>query len=181
MATYGDNFKRLREARSLSQEAVAARLKYSKERNANVSTIERSTRVPKPNTIRKHAKVLECEPRDLLVQVMTEYDRLRLTAAELAAIEALSDNPPLQSDRQASDTPPLRAKAPHGHPAIPTVGDAPQPDTAALGKFIGSLDPTDTERRVKRLARTRARKSHRKVAPPPAKESGRSKRRSGRR
>ena len=89
LMSYGEQFRRLRERRGLTQEAVAAALKYK--RAAPVSLIERkSTKVPRPKTIKKHALALACEPWELLAGVPTEYDWLRtprpLTTGEMGIL-----------------------------------------------------------------------------------------------
>lgn len=76
---YGKNFARLRKRAGLSQEAVAAKLGYANDRNANVSSIETGNRrsLPRPKTVMRHAEILDCQPWELLDGVETEYDRLR--------------------------------------------------------------------------------------------------------
>lgn len=74
--SYGERFRVCRERAGLTQEQVAQALTYL--RGAPVSLLERkTTKVPKPATIRKHAAALNCQPADLLAGVPTDYDRLR--------------------------------------------------------------------------------------------------------
>lgn len=73
--TVGGNFKRLREARKLTQEQVYKQLGYK--RPSNVSIMENSARLPKPGRIRRMATVLNVGTWELLEGVETEYDRLR--------------------------------------------------------------------------------------------------------
>ena len=73
---FGENVKRIREARGLSQEDVARRL--GRKRQGNLSRLENGDEVPSPKRIRVLAVALECDPSELLEDVETEYDRLRL-------------------------------------------------------------------------------------------------------
>jgi len=74
-ATVGGNMRREREARHLTLETVAKRLKL--ERAAPLSTFERSAHVPKADTIIKYALAIGCSAADLLAGVVTDYDELR--------------------------------------------------------------------------------------------------------
>lgn len=73
MATYGQNFKRLRG--KTPQEVIARKLRLK--RQANISAIERSTRVPSPELIFKHADALGCAPSDLLRDVDLDYELIK--------------------------------------------------------------------------------------------------------
>lgn len=73
MASYGENFRRLRG--EVSQEEIARRLKLK--RQANISAIELGSKVPSPNLILKHAAALHQPPSALMADVQTEYDRIR--------------------------------------------------------------------------------------------------------
>ena len=75
--------RREREAKGLTLEKLAERLGLK--RAAPLSTLERSSHVPKAETIREYAAALGCSPADLLAGVMTEYDVLRGTAAPTTA------------------------------------------------------------------------------------------------
>lgn len=77
---YGENFRQLRGAES--QETIAKRLRLK--RQANVSAIEVSDKVPSPKTILKHAKALGRKPSELLKGVETDYDRIRSGAWDAA-------------------------------------------------------------------------------------------------
>jgi transcriptional regulator with XRE-family HTH domain len=73
--TFGGNLRRLRQARGLSQEAVAAALGHK--RPSTVQSWEKNRRCPKPESIRVLAEALKCEPWELLEGVATPYDDLR--------------------------------------------------------------------------------------------------------
>jgi transcriptional regulator with XRE-family HTH domain len=75
VATVGENFKRIREQKHITQEQIYKALNYK--RPSNVSLLETSPRLPKPRTIRKMATVLDCEPWELLEGVETPWDELR--------------------------------------------------------------------------------------------------------
>lgn len=75
VATVGENFKRIREGKKITQESICEALKY--QRPSNVSLLETSTRLPKPSTIKKMAAALGCEPWELLENVETPHDALR--------------------------------------------------------------------------------------------------------
>lgn len=75
VATVGENFRRLRKAKGVTQEQLYKALGFK--RQANVSLLERSTKLPKPRTIKKMARALGCEPWELLENVRTPYDELR--------------------------------------------------------------------------------------------------------
>lgn len=92
MARYWQNFRDLREAKGLSQEAVAQRLGITRQGNLSVRE-KRDQRVPKPQTIRRHAKALGCKPADLLRGVITEYDAMRGDLSSHAAIGVSDPHP----------------------------------------------------------------------------------------
>lgn len=81
--TVGQNLKDLRESRhpKVTQEALAKRLKLK--RPAQVSLLESSRALPKPETIAKLAEAMSAElgrtvePKELLHDVETPYDLLR--------------------------------------------------------------------------------------------------------
>lgn len=75
MVTVGENFKRMRLLRRLTQEQVYEALGF--QRVSNVSLLERSKRLPKPRTIKRMAAVLKCETWELLEGVQTPHDELR--------------------------------------------------------------------------------------------------------
>jgi transcriptional regulator with XRE-family HTH domain len=77
VATFGDNLKRLREARepNVLQKDLAAVLGHSN--NTTISKWEKGGVLPEPATIRRVAAALGVEPWQLLEGVETEYDRLR--------------------------------------------------------------------------------------------------------
>lgn len=73
---YWQNFRTLRLAKGLSQETVARRLGLT--RQGNLAKLEKSAKIPKPATITRHARALECSTADLLHDVVTDkYDVLR--------------------------------------------------------------------------------------------------------
>lgn len=78
VATVGDNFKRIREAKKLKQEQLYRSLGYK--RPSNVSLLERSRRLPKAPRVILMARVLDCRASELLTDVETEYDRIRAGA-----------------------------------------------------------------------------------------------------
>lgn len=73
VASYGENFKRLRG--KTSQEEIARRLKLK--RQANVSAIELSGRIPTVKVILRHAAALQHPPSELLKGVQTEHERVK--------------------------------------------------------------------------------------------------------
>lgn len=75
VATFGQNVKRIREAQRVTQEVLAARLGLK--RSAQISLMESSEALPKPDTIVRFAEALHVKPSLLLEDVETEYDRLR--------------------------------------------------------------------------------------------------------
>jgi len=79
VATVGDNVRRIRTLRGLSQEEVARRLGYK--RPSNATLIERRKALPKPQQIMRFAIALQCSPSELLQDVITPYDRLRMMTA----------------------------------------------------------------------------------------------------
>lgn len=82
--SFGENLKREREARGLTQDEVAKRMGYTN--NSQVAAWERSpNRLPDPENVRKAAEAIGCEPRLLLLGVETDYDRLRRGADDVDA------------------------------------------------------------------------------------------------
>lgn len=75
VATVGENFKRIRTQKQITQEHIYKKLGY--QRPSNVSLLETSRRLPKPTTILKMAAVLDCETWELLEDVETPWDALR--------------------------------------------------------------------------------------------------------
>jgi len=73
VASYGENFRRLRGR--TPQEEIARRLKLK--RQANVSAIELGTKIPSVQTILRHAAALGHPPSELLKDVRTEYERIK--------------------------------------------------------------------------------------------------------
>jgi transcriptional regulator with XRE-family HTH domain len=90
VATYGQNFKRLRGR--VSQEEIARRLKLK--RQANVSAIELSDKIPTVKIILRHAVALGHLPSELLKDVRTEHERVK--AGEYDGLKVL----PLKEDRR---------------------------------------------------------------------------------
>ena len=75
VATVGENFKRIRKHKGITQEQIYKALGFR--RVSNVSLLENSKRLPKVGTIRKMAAVLQCETWELLEHVKTPHDELR--------------------------------------------------------------------------------------------------------
>src|SRR5262245_51821287 len=75
VATFGQNLKRLREEKGLTQEVLAERLGLK--RSAQISLVESSPALPRPETIVIYAAALKIDPKALLQDVETDYDRIR--------------------------------------------------------------------------------------------------------
>jgi transcriptional regulator with XRE-family HTH domain len=75
LRTFGENLRRLREGRKLSQERLAELLGHK--RPSTVQSWEKNRRRAKPDSVRALAKALKCEPWELLEGVETEFDRLK--------------------------------------------------------------------------------------------------------
>ena len=79
--TFGENLKRIRLAKGVTQEELMRRLGLK--RQAPISLWETKATLPRPATIRRIADALNCEPWELLDEVETEYDVLRIKPAAL--------------------------------------------------------------------------------------------------
>jgi transcriptional regulator with XRE-family HTH domain len=90
VASYGENFRRLRGR--VSQEEIARRLKLK--RQANVSAIELSDKIPTVKMILRHAAALGYPPSELLKDVRTEHERVK--AGDYDSLKAV----PLKEDRR---------------------------------------------------------------------------------
>ena len=77
MPTFGDNLRRIRKDRGVSQKRIAGALGYKDRQNTQIWQYERGGLLPRPLTIYKIAQFLGCEPAELLDGVETDYDRLR--------------------------------------------------------------------------------------------------------
>lgn len=77
--TYGERFRQLREALRLEQPDLAERLFGDRERQPSVSAIEATAgRIPRPETVKKHAQALNCQVSELIGPVDdTWIDRAR--------------------------------------------------------------------------------------------------------
>lgn len=75
--TFGENLKRLREARGWSQETLAKKMGYESGRNTQISLDETSGKLPTPEKITRYAEALGCSTGELLHDVLTPYDLLR--------------------------------------------------------------------------------------------------------
>ena len=75
VATFGQNLKRVREAKGVTQEVLARRLGLK--RPAQISLVENSPALPRPETIVSYAAALKADPADLIEDVETGYDRIR--------------------------------------------------------------------------------------------------------
>lgn len=73
--TFGENLRRARNAKGLTQEAVAARLGFK--RTTPISIWERGAKLPGPKTIVKLAAAIGCQPEELMAGVITPYDAIR--------------------------------------------------------------------------------------------------------
>lgn len=73
--SYGANLKALRERQKLSQEEVARRLGIT--RQGNLPARERNPDVPRPETVLRHARAIECQSWELLDGLEFMYDQLR--------------------------------------------------------------------------------------------------------
>lgn len=70
VTSYGDQFKKWRDARHLKQPQLARLLFGDAKRQASVSQIERTAgRLPHPDSIKKHAAVLRVTIKDLVGDV----------------------------------------------------------------------------------------------------------------
>jgi transcriptional regulator with XRE-family HTH domain len=75
VATVGENFKRIRKAKKIKHEDIREALGYV--RTSNVSLLENSKRLPKPDTIKKMAAAIRCETWELLENVKIPHEELR--------------------------------------------------------------------------------------------------------
>lgn len=75
VATFGQNLKRWREARGITQEELARRLRLK--RPAQISIVENSPNTPRARTVLNYAAALRIEGAALLEDVETDYDRIR--------------------------------------------------------------------------------------------------------
>jgi transcriptional regulator with XRE-family HTH domain len=96
VATVGENFRRIRTDKKITQEQIYKRLGFR--RPSNVSLLETSKRLPTPATIRKMAKAVHCETWELLENVQTPHDELRRSTVPQphrvdTAIDELADKP----------------------------------------------------------------------------------------
>jgi len=145
---YGQNFKRLRLHAEMSQEAVAAKLGYKKDRSGNVSSLESGSRgLPKPATVRDHAKALGVEPWQLMEGVVTEYDALRSVPEphtkdrvrgkkSFAHVKSVSQDE-TQSVITGAPSSPAGAQATGGAPSGPSPADrAAQPSRVLNGRML---------------------------------------------
>lgn len=97
--TVGQNVRRIRETKGLTQEVLAQRLGLK--RPAQMSIVESSQQLPKPATILRYAKALGCDPRLLMDDVETPYDRIR---AGLAIVKGKKARAPSSGTGAATKT-----------------------------------------------------------------------------
>ena len=83
MALFGENLKRLRKDRDVTQEVLAERLGFKRPGPIALQETKFKARVPKPDTVRRYAAALGVSPADLMKGVVTEHDRLRQETAVL--------------------------------------------------------------------------------------------------
>lgn len=91
--TFGENLRRLREARGWSQEVLAKKMGYESGRNTQISLDETSGRLPTPDKVTRYATALGCSPAELLEGVVTPYDLLRDEQAKARAGPKLGHHP----------------------------------------------------------------------------------------
>ena len=123
VSSFGENLRREREARGLTQDQVARRMGYAN--NSQIAAWERSpNRLPDADNVRKAAEAIGCEPWQLLEGVETDYDRLRRghgasvasdrkTAFDAETTDAFGfreDDVPIVAEGEASPDPKLWAK-----------------------------------------------------------------------
>jgi transcriptional regulator with XRE-family HTH domain len=100
---FGENLKAARKRMKVTQEQLAERLGYAN--NSTLSNWERGDLLPEPDTIEKVAGALGVEPRELLQDVVTPYDRLRGADPIRHPLDQTSDLSPRRSDVPAHPTP----------------------------------------------------------------------------
>lgn len=107
VATFGENLKRIRESREVTQEVLAARLGLK--RSAQISLMESSRALPKAATIVRVAEALGVPAKLFLDDVTTDYDRIR-------AGQPISAARPRQVPRKMAvgESPPVRQHAARG-------------------------------------------------------------------
>ena len=77
MPTFGENLRKIRQDRGISQKRIAGALGYQDRQHSQIWKYERGGLLPRPLTIYKIAQFLGCDPAELLEGVETDYDRLR--------------------------------------------------------------------------------------------------------
>lgn len=76
--TLGENLRRLRTLKGLTQEQLAEKLGHSRGKNSTVSKWERDPDwLPSRSTITRLCEILEHAPWELFEDVITPYDKLR--------------------------------------------------------------------------------------------------------
>lgn len=75
VATFGENMKRLRTAKGLTQKDLAKKMKLAS--NTPISLWERTLGIPRADTVKRIADGIGCSTADLLAGVETAYDALR--------------------------------------------------------------------------------------------------------
>jgi transcriptional regulator with XRE-family HTH domain len=92
-ARTSDDYEKLKASRRAGYRALGF------ERQANVSLLERSKALPKPETVRKMASAIGVEPSALLDGVVTPYDRLRDGRAPETRSAGISPHQAASSER----------------------------------------------------------------------------------
>lgn len=171
MASYGDNFRRLRGR--VSQEEIARRLKLK--RQANVSAIELGTNIPGIKTILRHAAALHHPPSELLKDVVTDYDRIRAGAYD--AIQPASVSGQRTKSLTQSESAPQRDGSALAETSVAANAQPDSVPRASHSVDRGTLDDIDghlrtLERRAARVARKR-RADRKRAATPRAQKTAR--------
>lgn len=148
MATVGENFRRIRLGRSLTQEQVCEGLGFR--RVSNVSILERSKRLPKPRTIQRMAFVLDCEPCELMENVLTPYDALRVPGVPMPHGRTPSQNKSIRKVRGSAFAKPASSRA----KTDPLPGAESEEIRRMAADFVSVARATEQAHAVEEPART---------------------------
>lgn len=118
--TFGENLKRFRERKGISQEKLGRLL--GNLRPSTVQSWEKDRRQPEATSIQRVAAFLDCTPAELIEGVLHDWDRLRgwtvapdLTAAQVRLIKLWATVPPEKQAEALDDFVELAAR--HRHDA----------------------------------------------------------------